>query len=95
MQWDHEEVRSVWRRPKPCRATYLADRIIVGRLFEYQFSKLIMHEAPNQVALVWLAGKKTDTRNEHIECQGAAGDQVPSNGCEASTNVVGIVQVKK
>jgi len=54
-----------------------------------------MHETPNQLALVWLAGKKTDTRNEHIECQGAAGDQVPSNGCEASTNVVGIVQVKK
>jgi len=46
-----------------------------------------MDEAPNEVALVWLAGKDMDTRNEYIECQRAAGQQVPSNGYEASTNV--------
>jgi len=54
-----------------------------------------MDEASNEVALVWLAGKDMDTRNEYIECQRAAGQQVPSNGYEASTNVVRVVQVKK
>jgi len=71
--WDRDEVRSVWRRPKPCHAIYLADRIIVSRLFEYQFSKLIMHETPHQVALVWLAGKETDTRNEDINASAPPG----------------------
>ena len=54
-----------------------------------------MREAPYQVAPTGIAGKQARAWNEHVECQCAAGGQVPGYGSQAVSDVVAVLQVKE
>ena len=94
VQWDHEEVPSVWRRPKPRRATYLAARIVVGRLFGINCPGSLCMQCPTKPRWFSSRARKRTLGANMIGNASAPPQQAPSNGCQASTNV-GIVQVKR
>jgi hypothetical protein len=83
MQRRDQEIRLGPRGPVPCTTIYLVCCIVIRRLFENDFTQLIVREVPNRISVVRITGKHSNIRYEGIECECPAGGQMASDCLEA------------